>query len=138
MEDSTVIYRGVENRDVPLSAPAEAVDVCCDRLFSLLPTFVSPMQSYLVGAVVGSLALLALTPVVARAYDESQSPAATPLQQVRWVGYLSASVVLGLLAGKVASDVVYKRDMVKYNKQHYALVYWVGEYARAMRQGWLV
>jgi len=113
---------------------AQAVDTFFDRIISLMPVYVGRLKPMTFAALISFGLLLALLPIIIEQKRLGAS-GENEMQKRLWILYL---VILLLVILKVFSEltgVIYNSLMIQHNKQHYANVHWVAEYARAKRSG---
>lgn len=112
--------------------PAEAVDIFFDRLENLAPRYVGRMNSLLTGYAVAAAVFALLTvPALQDRHAQRESP--QPLMKHRWMMVLAGAAFVSLQLQGLVSDKLYVIQNIKANKQHVSLVFWLGEYARALR-----
>ena len=113
-------------------APAQMVHAFFDRFENVCPRYVSRVPAMLIGLIVFNvLVSLLLDSVVLE--KRLHSTAMDPFLRMRWVLMLVVIVGgCGWVAGKVHEQ-MYLIDSLKVNKDHFALSFWMGEYAKRLR-----
>jgi hypothetical protein len=103
-----------------------------DRFENVCPRYVSRVPAMLIGLIVFNvLVMLLLDSVVLE--KRLHSTAMDPTLRMRWVLMLVVIVGgCGWVAGKV-QEKMYMVDSLKVNKDHFALAFWLGEYAKRLK-----
>lgn len=113
------------------SPVAQAVHALFDRLENDAPRYVSAVPSMLVSIIVMNVVVsIAASWAAADRRDHGASP--DELLRHRWLAALVGAAILGYYAAAAAGNTWYKLDSLRANKQHFANVFWLGEYVKAM------
>ena len=119
----------VKRSEIPF---ADMIHAFFDRFENLCPRYVSRLPSMLLGVIVFNILMtLFLDSVVLEKRMHSSS--LDPTLKMRWI--LMLIVVAGIslwVAGKV-QDKMYMIDSLKKNKDHFALTFWLGQYAKSIK-----
>lgn len=110
---------------------AQFVHAFFDRFENVSPRFVSRVPSQIVAFIVFNVVVILFSEGIAlerRMHHDSGDP----ILRMRWIGMVIALVVGALYAGGFVGAKVYMIDSILYNKQHFANVFWLREYLKAM------
>lgn len=121
-------------RDRTNGEGAQFVHAFFDRFENVSPRFVSRLPSLLLSIIVFNVILALMADSVAmerRMHHDSLDP----LLRGRWVVMLLVVILVGMYVGGLVGSKWYMRDSIKYNKQHFANVFWIREYLKALRSG---
>ena len=114
------------------SEPSLATHAFFDRVENLFPRYVSRVRSIVVGAVVFAALFLVLS--ISARHDMYQTEhEEDPLVRNRWVVRLMLSLAFSGAMGKFVAETHFMLENFKSNTQHYANVYWLSQYANALR-----
>ena len=117
-------------RTVPAAGSlGEAVNVLFDRAEDMLHTWIGKKWAYVVSLLAALLVFLVAWPSI----SEMRDAAATPLEQIQWVGTLMMTLIVVIMLQNQLANMVYSFMMITANKQHIANTHWLGEYAKAVR-----
>jgi low affinity Fe/Cu permease len=109
----------------------EAVNVFFDRMSTTLPEYVSPTPALLFAILITSVLLLLLRPTVEKQRKIAMASDATA-DQLTHILSVTMLGALGLVLVGGIRDKIFNFQMIVANKQHFANVHWVHEYAQAM------
>lgn len=113
---------------------AQLVHALFDRLENVAPRFVSRRPSQLVALItLNVILILCAEPIMLE--RRIHKDALDPVLRSRWIVMLVLSVLGGLYVASVAASLKYMTDSLTLNKQHFANVVWIREYAKALRLG---
>ena len=113
---------------------AQAVHAFFDRFENISPRFVPRIPSHMVALITFNVILILCSDAITRE-RKIHHDSLDPVVRTRWIVMLGIVVMAALYVAGAVGDRVYKMDSLKYNRQHFANVFWLGEYAKALKQG---
>ena len=114
----------------PPGSIGEAVNIFFDRTENMLPTWVSKKWAYAISFLIALLVLLIAEEPIRKLKKEATSS----IEQVQWLTALMLTILVMILIQTKVADTLYSVMVVSANKQHCANTYWIGEYAKSLRQ----
>ena len=112
-------------------ALVDAVNIFFDRMSTTLPEYVSPTPALLLSIVLTAVILSLLRPTVEKQRKIAMASDATADQLTHILSVTMLGVLGVVLVGGIR-DKIFDFQMIMANKQHFANVHWVHEYAQAM------
>tara|TARA_B110001452_G_C15193608_1_gene414358 strand:- start:386 stop:796 length:411 start_codon:yes stop_codon:yes gene_type:complete len=113
---------------------AQFVHAFFDRFENICPRHVPRRPSHLVALITFNVMLILGIEAVAmerRMHHDSLDP----VLRLRWIVMLLAFLGVSVYVATFVGTLVYKADSIKLNEQHFANVFWIGEYLKAFRWG---
>lgn len=117
-------------------ASNEVVNTFFDRASKMLPTYVSPVRASIIAVVVVAVFLYLLAPVLAHMQRKALASDNT-LDHLLATGTVVGVAVVTITVFRRLRDLFYLFDMLKFNKQHFANLYWLSQYIQAAKDGFL-
>lgn len=116
----------------PTTEPSAAVNVAFDRIENWFPRHVPRLPAHIVYGVGLALSLSLAARLGVGDWMHHRHSTDVALRH-RWMAIFFTTAVLGHTIASVASDFTYRRSMFRANRQHFANLHWLGEYASALR-----
>ena len=111
---------------------ADMMHAFFDRFENLCPRYVSRLPSMLLGLIVFNILMtLFMDSVVLEKRMHSSS--LDPTLKMRWILMLIVVVGISAWVGGKVQDRMYMKDSLEKNKDHFALTFWLGQYAKSMK-----
>lgn len=119
--------------DSSIGSIGEAIQILFEEGSKCLPTFVGRQQSILVATLIVLVVfIVGVVPILEERKRKEEE--VDPLKRSRWMVFMCGLLLLCALSHGFIADRVYMFAMYKYNKQHYANVYWLKHYMGALKQ----